>query len=64
MYYDDIYFKNIELLISYFNDSHLVIAGDLNSRVGTLNDFNSDFRHVGNPDAYWKFTKMHRTSLY
>ena len=43
-YYDDSYFKNCELLMDYYKDKNLIIAGDLNSRIGTIPN------HSVNPD--------------
>ena len=50
-YYDDIYFKNCELIMDYFANSHLIITGDLNSRVGSLNVVDTIYKHVDNPDV-------------
>ena len=50
-YYDNIYFKNFELLIEYFNNKHLIITGDLNSHVGILDETTTRFNYISNPDT-------------
>ncbi len=44
-YFDDISFSNLELILDYFKSSQLLIVGDLNTRIGTLND-----DYTPNPD--------------
>ena len=47
------YFKNFELLLEYFNNNnkHLIITGDLNSRVGILDEITTRFNYIANPDT-------------
>ena len=46
LYFKDIYFTNLELLLEHYEDRHLIVAGDINSRFGTL----PDTRYMQNPD--------------
>ena len=50
-YYDDIYFKNLELLLDHFSSKHLIIIGDLNSRVGILNNSVTAHKYMSNSDT-------------
>ena len=37
-------------MLEYFSSSHLIITGDLNSRIGTLICTNTSYNYVPNPD--------------
>ena len=49
-FYDEIYFKNCELIMDHFSDMHTLIVGDLNSRVGAAESIYSDIDYKQNPD--------------
>ena len=49
-YFDEIYFKNLQLMLEYFSCCHLIITGDLNSRIGTLICTNTSYTYLPNPD--------------
>ena len=49
--FDDIYFKNLELLCQHFNNRHLVTTGDLNTRVGVIGDASAQSTYLVNPDV-------------
>ena len=51
IYFDDIYFSNLELIIRKFNPYHLVITGDMNARIGTPRSDKMIFKHTQNPDS-------------
>ena len=46
VYYDEVYFKKCELLMDHYENRHLIITGDLNSRIGTVANSN----YMTNPD--------------
>ena len=50
LYFDDIYFINIELLIEHFKYNKLIIVGDLNSRCGNTRHLIPSINHIPNPD--------------
>ena len=50
LYYDDIYFRNLELIFRKFQLYHLIVTGDMNARVGRPEYNNQFFTHAMNPD--------------
>ena len=57
VYYDDIYFSNLELIIRRFN-YHLIVTGDMNARVGTPRYDDLIFKYTKNPDVIVNSTKI------
>ena len=51
VYYDDIYFSNLELIIRRFNSYHLIVTGDMNARVGTPRCGDLIFKYTKNLDV-------------
>ena len=51
VYYDDIYMENLSLIHEKYKSSHLLITGDLNTRVGMMDYNNPLFSHNINPDT-------------
>ena len=49
-YHDEIYMKNLDLIYNKFKSTHLIITGDLNSRVGSIVYKNTSIQHTANPD--------------
>ena len=49
-YYDEIYFKNCELIMDHFNDMQTLIVGDLNSRMGDVERIYPEYDYKQNPD--------------
>ena len=45
LYYNEIYFKNLQLILDYFREKHLIIIGDLNSRIGN-SDGKFGFKYI------------------
>ena len=51
VYYKDIYFDNLRLIKEYFKDQHLIVIGDLNSRIGNIEGkLGYGYNYVPNPD--------------
>ena len=50
IYYDDIYFINMQLLLEHFCNRHILIVGDLHCRYGNIKYSNTAIKHVPNPD--------------
>ena len=50
LYYNEIYFKNLQLILDYFRGKHLIIIGDLNSRIGNL-DGKFGFKYIPNSNT-------------
>ena len=51
LYYDEIYFKNLEMIYQKFNSCDLIITGDMNSRIGTMKYEQLLIEHKENPDS-------------
>ena len=51
IYFDEIYFHNLEVIYEKFKDFHLFIMGDVNSRIGTPESTNMANLYVNNPDT-------------
>ena len=51
IYYDDVYFANLRLLINHFRHCTLIICGDLNSRINNVLHKNPETKHTTNPDS-------------
>jgi hypothetical protein len=52
VYFNDIYFENLKIISERFllPSKQLVLMGDLNSRIGSLNTNNRNYSHAQNPD--------------
>ena len=50
-YYDDISFRNCELIMEHFSSMNTLIVGDLNSRVGCVEGIYTNVVHKDNPDG-------------
>ena len=52
IYFNGIYFKNLDLIYEKFKNHKLLVIGDMNSRIGSVPYNNASFRHHENPDTF------------
>ena len=50
VYYNDMYFENLDLIYTKFKDNNLLLVGDINARIGTPAFDNSSLNYSENPD--------------
>ena len=51
IYYNEIYMENLSLIYEKYKSSNLLLTGDLNSRVGSVNYSDNNLFHAPNPDT-------------
>ena len=51
VYYDDIYFENMDLIYKKFSRKRLLVLGDLNARIGDVTYIDQLIKHTKNPDS-------------
>lgn len=49
-FYDDIYFDNLQMILDYFHDDHLLVMGDLNTTFGDIH--HEKLTYSMNPDGF------------